>query len=82
MPFSPERVGSSPATVTVAATVRAELARRRVQQATVAEALSLSQTAVSRRLAGLIPFNVDELVQVARLLDMSVHDLLPEPVAS
>lgn len=53
----------------VAATVRAECARRRLTQATLADALGLSQAAVSRRLAGTTPFELDELAVVAPLLD-------------
>lgn len=38
-------------------------------QASVADALSLSQTAISRRLRGEIPFNVTELATLADMLD-------------
>jgi len=52
----------------VAGEVRAEAARRRVSQRAIAVALGVSQTAVSRRLNGEIPFDVDELGKVAELL--------------
>lgn len=61
----------------VAGAVRAELARRQVGQRQVAEALGISQPAVSRRLAGEVAFNVDELAAVADLLGMDARDLMP-----
>lgn len=50
--------------------VRAELARRNISQARVAEELGISQPQVSKRLAGEIAFDVVELERLARLLDM------------
>lgn len=61
----------------VSAIVRAEVARRRVSGAALAESLGLTQTAMSRRLRGVTPFSVDELVKVARVLDMPAAELLP-----
>lgn len=63
---------------TVGATVRAELARRRIKQRQVAEVLGIAQTQVSRRLDGTVAFNVDELAAVAKFLDMSVAELVGE----
>lgn len=60
----------------LAANVRAEMARRRVPQQTVAQRLGVSQSAVSRRVAGHTPFTVAELVQVADLLDLTLSDLI------
>lgn len=62
--------------VTVGATVRAEMARRRRTQRQLAEVLGISQTQVSRRLLGEISFNVDELALVATFLGMTVADLV------
>lgn len=62
----------------VAATVRAEMARNRVSQTALAETLGLSQAAVSRRLLGAVPFDVDELAQVAELLNVTAASLIGE----
>lgn len=61
---------------TVGATVRAELARRNIKQRQLAEVLGIAQTQISRRLAGDVAFNVDELAVVATFLGMSVSDLV------
>lgn len=61
---------------TVGATVRAELARRKRNQRELAEALGISQTQVSRRLAGEIAFNVDELAIVAAFLGVPMSLLI------
>jgi transcriptional regulator with XRE-family HTH domain len=63
----------------VAATVRAEMARRRVRQTALAKHLDLSQAAVSRRLNGETEFAVGELLAVADLLGVSAASLLAEP---
>jgi len=60
----------------VAANIRAELARQRVSQAQVAERLGLSQAAVSRRLTGQTPFELDEVAAVADLLAVAPSHLL------
>ncbi len=60
----------------VAASVRAEMARRRVTQSDVAKALGMKQTAVSRRLTGQVPFDVNELTAVAAFLGVPVAALL------
>lgn len=59
----------------VAANVRAELARQRVSQGAVAQALGTTRQAVSRRLVGLVPFDVAELHTVAALLGVPVGEL-------
>ena len=56
--------------------MRAEMARRRITQTVVAEALGLSQTQVSARLRGRVPFDVNEITTIARLLDVDVPTLL------
>lgn len=61
----------------VAANVRGELARRRLGQVQIAQALGISQAAVSRRLNGSVPLDVNELAVIARLLGVSAADLLP-----
>ena len=58
------------------------MARQRVTQETLARELGLSQTAISRRLTARLPFTVDELAVVARLLRLPLHALITEPDAA
>jgi transcriptional regulator with XRE-family HTH domain len=60
----------------VAANVRAELARRRISQTTVAQRLGVSRQNVAQRLNGRVDFRVSELVAIAALLDVPVTALL------
>ena len=60
----------------VAAEVRAYMARRRMTQARLAEVLGLSQSGVSARLAGKVPFRLDELEKVADALGVHPVRLL------
>lgn len=62
---------------TVADNVRAEMARRKMSQRALAAALGKPQPFVYRRLSGRVAFDVDELAQVAQLLDIDARDLLP-----
>lgn len=52
------------------------MARRRVGQEEIAARLGLSQASVSRRIRGVTPFELDELPQVADLLDLPVSALI------
>lgn len=61
---------------TVAANVRAEVARRGLRHADLADALGISRPAMSRRLTGDMTFDVDELQTVARFLGVPVAHLL------
>lgn len=61
----------------VADSVRAEMARRKITQLAVANALGVSTAAVNRRLSGHVAWDVDDLAVVAQLLDMDPRDLLP-----
>lgn len=63
-------------TATTGANVRGEMARKGINQTRVAEALGVSQAAVSARLRGVTPFDVNELVIIARLLDVPMDRLL------
>ena len=65
----------------VAANIRAELARQRVSQFVVADRLGLSQAAVSRRLSGGTPFELDEVEAIASLLAVPLVDLIAERAA-
>lgn len=69
---------------TVAATVRAELARRNLRHATVAADLGYTPQAMSRRLAGAVPFTAIDLQRISELVGVPVADLLtaPEPEAA
>lgn len=62
--------------MTVASTVRAELARRDKTQADLAAVLHLSTAAVSRRLSGQVPWDLVELDATARFLGLPVSALI------
>jgi transcriptional regulator with XRE-family HTH domain len=66
----------------VASNVRAELGRHRYTQTAVAQHLGLSQTAVSRRLLGQVPFDVNEIHSLATWFGVPVASLLGEGVAA
>lgn len=68
----------------VAAEVRALMARNRCRVAVLAQTLDLSRDATSKRLRGVVPFSLDELAAIAEFFGVTVHDLLPDsvPVAS
>lgn len=55
------------AVAAIAAEVRATLARHKIDQAGVADALGLSRSSVSHRINGHRPFSVPELIAVAEL---------------
>ena len=65
-------------TAQVGANVRAEMARRRLPQQSVALALGLSQTGMSKRLNGIVPWDVNELAAAAEVLGVPVSVLLEE----
>jgi transcriptional regulator with XRE-family HTH domain len=60
----------------VAANVRAEMARQQIKQSEVAIAIGVGQSGVSKRLAGTVAFDVNELAQIAVLLGVPVARLL------
>lgn len=60
----------------VGATVRAELARAGKSQTDLAVVLGVTQTAVSKRLRGVTPFDVNELAAVAAALDLDISVLI------
>lgn len=69
-------------TASVAAEVRAELARQRIPQRRVGEVIGMSQTAAWRRLRGDVPFDIAELSLVADLLGVPVAHFLPTAAAA
>lgn len=60
----------------VAAEVRAEMARQRMSQVKLAELLGVAQQTISRRIVGEVAFDITELVQIARVLDVPVRQFL------
>ncbi|MDQ3576391.1 MAG: helix-turn-helix transcriptional regulator, partial [Actinomycetota bacterium] len=60
---------------TVAATVRAEMARANVKQAELANVLGISQAALSRKTSARVPFRLDELQAAAHHLGIAVEVL-------
>lgn len=64
-------------TASVAAEVRAELARQQIPQREVGVALGMSQAAAWRRLKGDVPFDVAELAAVAEMLGVPLSKFLP-----
>lgn len=64
----------------IAAEVRAQMARRQVSGASMAVTLGKSQKWMSRRTTGEIAFDMDDLEQVAKVLEVDVEQLLrPQP---
>lgn len=66
----------------VAANIRAEVARRRIPQRVLAEALGLTQQSVSMRLAGKTPIDLNELGIIANVLGVEPAHLITQAVAS
>ncbi|GAA4075587.1 helix-turn-helix domain-containing protein [Nocardioides kongjuensis] len=62
-------------TALTGANVRAEMARQDVSQTELAAKVGLSQTGLSKRLRGAIPFDVNELAAVAAELHVSIDQL-------
>ncbi|RWZ52560.1 hypothetical protein ELQ90_00960 [Labedella phragmitis] len=60
----------------VAATVRAELARRKMRAGSLAAVLGLGRTATYDRVNGTVPFDTRELLLVASHLGVSVEELV------
>jgi len=58
------------------ANVRGAMARRGITQVQMATLLGVSQPAVSARLRGETPFDVNELARVAKALDVPIERLV------
>lgn len=56
--------------------IRAEMARGDHTQSNLAQKLGVSQVAVSKRLRGVVPLSVPELLAVAEFLDVPPAQLL------
>jgi transcriptional regulator with XRE-family HTH domain len=63
----------------VAAEIRAEMARQQMSQDQLADRIGMSQSTLSRRLTGSLPFDTTELAKVAEALGVVVTALLPNP---
>lgn len=63
-------------TAIVAANVRRIADAKRINQTTLGAALGFSQSAMSRRLLGRRAFSLDELDQLAHILDVPLAALL------
>lgn len=61
---------------TLAANIRAEMARKGITQEQVAARLGVSQPQISRRLAGEITFDVIEISRIAELVGVTPAELL------
>lgn len=61
---------------TLAANIRAEMARKGITQDQLGEVLGISQPQVSRRLRGDITFNVIEISRIAELVGVPAAELL------
>lgn len=62
-------------TALTGANVRAEMARQDVSQMQLASRIGMSQTGLSKRLRGAIPFDVNELAAVAAELGVPIDQL-------
>lgn len=66
----------------VAAEVRAQLARRQLTGTALAAAIGRSEMYVSRRLRGEVPFDLVDVEQAAGFLGVAIADLLPAPASA
>lgn len=69
-------------TKSVAAEVRAELARRNIGRTETAERLGISRTALWSRLRGETPFGLAELAALAEWWGVPLAQFLPGPTSS
>lgn len=64
------------ANLKISAEVRAWMARLEVRQSWLGDVLGLSQSVVSKRLRGLLPFTGPELLLIASAMSISLGELL------
>lgn len=74
-PTTPSHVATNSITERIASNVRAEMSRSSHTQTSLADLIPLSQTALSRRLTGAIPFDVAELGEIANALGVPLSVL-------
>jgi len=65
-------------TPTVNRNIKAELARSGFRQADLAQKLKIGAPALSRRLAGTVPWTLEELTTAAEFLGVQPVDLMTE----
>jgi predicted XRE-type DNA-binding protein len=63
----------------IASNIRAEVARKRMTNAQIAELLGIEQTGVSRRMRGEVQWRATELVVLAEVLEVDPGVLLGTP---
>jgi hypothetical protein len=63
----------------VAAEVRAELARQQLSGVRAARELGWTQNYISVRLRGTVPFDVNDLIKIANLLEVPVERFFQVP---
>lgn len=63
-------------TRTAGANIRAEMARRQVTQTEMAQHLGITQPALSKRIRGIVPLNIDELAAIADRLEVPLDAIL------
>ncbi|MGO2069870.1 helix-turn-helix domain-containing protein [Glutamicibacter arilaitensis] len=73
-------INRTPINRTAGLEVKAWLARRGMTQGHLAEALGVSQGAVSQRILGKVSFSIDELLIVSGLLNVTLGQLLGEEI--
>ena len=69
------------ADTTLAAEMRAALAREQRSQAWLAEKAQISTSALARKLRGETSFTIEELIRCSRALGLNAADLLAEAAA-
>lgn len=68
------------ATLGLAAEVRAWMGRRGLRQVDIAQAIGVTQTQISARLRGQIPFTFEQLIKIAAVMDITLSELLGERI--
>lgn len=68
------------ATAITGAKVREEMRAKSVSQQTLAEVIGVSQSQFSRRLRGVIPFDINELTAIAKHFGVPLTTLTPDEV--
>ncbi|GAB3125752.1 helix-turn-helix domain-containing protein [Glaciibacter psychrotolerans] len=63
----------------VAAAVRAHMGVRQIKDAALAREIGMTQSTMSRRTNGEMPFDVDELGRIARVFGISLVELISMP---
>lgn len=64
-----------PVRASIGANVRAEMARRNIPQIKIASIIGVSQRQISERLLGRVGFEVKELLQISKELDVPLDRL-------